>query len=43
MNNIKGIQVYNKEYKISQYADNAIAFVSDASSAETLFKLLPIF
>ena len=42
-NNIKGIQIYDKEYKISQYADDTTAFVSDASSAENLFELLNIF
>ena len=42
-NNIKGIQIYDKEYKISQYADDTTAFVSDASSAENLFELLTIF
>ena len=26
---IKGIQIYDKEFKISQYADDATAFVSD--------------
>ena len=42
-NNIKGIQIYNKEYKISQYADDTTAFVSDAKSAENLFETLRIF
>ena len=42
-NNSKGIQIYDKEYKISQYADDTTAFVSDASSAENLFELLNIF
>ena len=42
-NNIKGIQIYDKEYKISQYADDTTAFISDASSAENLFELLSIF
>ena len=41
--NIKGIQIYDKEYKISQYAGDTTAFVSDASSAENLFELLSIF
>ena len=42
-NNIKGIQIYDKEYKISQYADDTTAFVSSTSSAENLFELLCIF
>ena len=42
-NNIKGIQIYDKENKISQYADDTTAFVFDASSAENLFELLNIF
>ena len=42
-NNIKGIQIYNKEYKISQYADDTTAFVPDATSAENLFETLRIF
>ena len=37
-NNIKGLQIYNKEYKISQYADDTTAFVPDATSAENLFE-----
>ena len=41
--NTKGIQIYDKEYKISQYADDTTAFVSDASSAENLFELLSMF
>ena len=42
-NNIKGIQIYNKEYKISQYADDTTAFVPVATSAENLFETLRIF
>ena len=42
-NNIKGLQMYNKEYKISQYADDTTAFVPDANSAENLFETLRIF
>ena len=42
-NNIKGIQIYDREYQISQYADDTNAFVSDVSSAENLFELLSIF
>ena len=42
-NNIKGIQIYNKEYKISPYADDTTAFVPDATSAENLFETLRIF
>ena len=34
-NNIKRIQFYDKEYKISQYADDTTAFASYASSAKT--------
>ena len=41
--NIKGIQMYDKEYKISQYADDTTAFISVASSAENLFELLRIY
>ena len=33
----------NKEYKISQYADDTTAFMSDAKSAENLFETLHIF
>ena len=40
---IKGIKIYNKEYKISQYADDTTAFVSDITSAEKLFEILDAF
>ena len=35
--------MYDKEYKISQYADDTTAFISVASSAENLFELLRIY
>jgi len=38
--NIKGIQIYYKECKVSQYADDTTAFVSDASSAENLYEIV---
>ena len=41
--NIKGIQIYNKEYKISQYADDTTTFVADAPSAQNLFEVLRAF
>ena len=41
--NIQGIKIYDKEFKISQYADETTAFVSDTNSAENLFKLLRTF
>ena len=41
--NIKGLQIYNKEYKISQYADDSTAFVADALSAQNLFEVLCAF
>ena len=41
--NIKGIQIYNKEYKISQYADDTTTFVADALSAQNLFEVLHAF
>lgn len=41
--NIKGIQIYNKEFKISQYADDTTAFVADALSAQNLFEVLRAF
>ena len=41
--NIQGIKIYDKEFKISQYADDTTAFVSDTNSAENLFKLLRTF
>jgi len=41
--NIKRIQIYNKEFKISQYADDTTAFVADALSAQNLFEVLRAF
>ena len=41
--NIHGIKIYGKEFKLSQYADDTTAFVSDTTSAENLFKLLRAF
>ena len=41
--NIRGIQIHNKEYILSQYADDTTAFVSDASSAQNLFETLRAF
>ena len=41
--NIKGIQIYNKEYKIFQYADDTTTFVADALSAQNLFEVLRAF
>ena len=41
--NIKGIQIYKKEYKVSQYADDTTAFVADAESAKKLFEMLRAF
>jgi len=38
-NSIKGIKIHNKEFKLSQYADDTTAFVSDTESATNLFKL----
>ena len=40
---IKGIQIYDKEFKISQYADDTTAFVSDTNSAQFFFQLLDSF
>ena len=34
--NILGIKIYNKEFKISQYADDTTTFMSDTTSAENL-------
>ena len=42
-NSIKGIKIHNKEFKLSQYADDTNAFVSDTESATNLFKLLSKF
>ena len=41
--NIHGIKIYGKEFKLSQYADDTTAFVSDITSAENLFNLLRAF
>ena len=42
--NIHGINIYGKELKLSQYADDTTAcFVSDTTSAENLLELLPAF
>ena len=40
---INGIIVFDKEFKVSQYADDTTAFVADLQSAENLFKLLHAF
>ena len=40
---IKGIKIHDKEFKISQYADDTTAFVSDITSAEKLFEILNAF
>ncbi|KAL9960119.1 hypothetical protein ACROYT_G033528 [Oculina patagonica] len=40
---INGIKVFDKEFKVSQYADDTTAFVADLESAENLFKLLHAF
>ena len=42
-NAIKGIKIHDKEFKLSQYDDDATAFVSDTKSAINLFKLLSNF
>ena len=42
-NTIKGIKIHDKEFKLSQYADDTTAFVSDTKSAINLFKLLSNF
>ena len=41
--NIQGINIYGKEFKISQYADDTTVFVSDLRSAQNLFHLLHAF
>jgi len=33
-NAIKGIKIHDKEFKLSQYADDTTAFVSDTKSAK---------
>ena len=40
---IQGINIYRKEFKISQYADDTTVFVSDIRSAQNLFQLLNAF
>ena len=40
---ISGMKIFNKEFKVSQYADDTTAFVADLESAENLFKLLDAF
>ena len=40
---IQGINIYGKEFKISQYADDTTVFVSDIRSAQNLFQLLDAF
>ncbi|KAL9987821.1 hypothetical protein ACROYT_G002189 [Oculina patagonica] len=40
---IQGINVHNKEFKLSQYADDTTVFVSDLKSATNLFQLLSNF
>ena len=40
---ISGVKIFNKEFKVSQYADDTTAFVADLESAENLFKLLDAF
>ena len=40
---ISGIKIFDREFKISQYADDTTVFVSDLESAENLFKLLNAF
>lgn len=40
---INGIKLFDKEFKVSQYADVTTVFVSDLKSAENLFKLLYAF
>ena len=41
--NIRGIQIFDRGFKVSQYADEPTVFVSDLSSAENVFKLLHEF
>ena len=40
---ISGIKIFDKEFKVSQYADDTTAFVADLGSAENLLKLLDAF
>ena len=40
---ISGIKIFNKQFKVSQYADDTNAFAADVESAENLFKLLDAF
>ena len=40
---IQDINIYGKEFKISQYADDTTVFVSDIRSAQNLFHLLHAF
>ena len=40
---ISGIKIFDREFKILQYADDTTVFVSDFKSAENLFKLLNAF
>ena len=40
---MSGIKIFDREFKISQYADDTTVFVSDLESAENLFKLLNAF
>ena len=42
-NTIKGLKVYDRGFKLSQYADDTTAFVSDTKSAINLFKFLSNF
>ena len=41
--NIKGIQIANKETKLSQYADDTTAIVSDKNSAKRFLNILDKF
>ena len=40
---INGINIYNREIKLSQYTDDTTVFVADLSSAQNLFSLLDAF
>ena len=40
---IKGIEINGTEFKLSQYADDTTAIVSDINSAHTIFNLLDFF
>ena len=40
---ISGIKIFDKEFKVSQYADDTTAFAADLGSAENLLKLLDAF